>query len=81
MNKLQNGSIAVGAPGSNARNLAEIADQLLSLDHDAVIASKRENFKNIIEKGLNAYFGINFKLYDNLAEFIVKKTFDAGVVN
>lgn len=30
MNKLQNGSIAVGAPGSNARALAEIADSLLS---------------------------------------------------
>lgn len=58
-----------------------VSDNLLSTNDAEVIAKKRENFKNIIEKELNAYFGINFNLYDNLAEFIVKKTFDAGVVN
>jgi hypothetical protein len=88
MNKLPNGSIAVGSPGSNARNLSEIADSLLSTNHEQVLANKRENFKQILVEILKQYpLQYVYKKPElisearMIAEEIVSKTFDEGIVN
>lgn len=88
VNKLPNGSIAVGAPGSNARALAEIADSLLITNHGNVLANKRENFKEILVSVLKQY-PLQYVYKEPelisearmIAEEIVSKTFDEGVVN
>ncbi len=63
-------------PNSKRRTMEEIADSLLSTDHEAVTARKRKHFKQAIIKCLGQSGFSN-----DLAEDIVKETFDEGLVN
>lgn len=61
-----------------------VSDNLLSTNDAEVIAKKRENFKKIVFNSIKIAFEEFETLpthFEFIADQIVQKTFDAGVVN
>jgi len=61
-----------------------VADELLSTNHEQVLAKKRENFKKVVLLAIQdfkPFIPLEEESSINMAEYIVKKTFDEGIVN